>query len=348
MINKLTLLNFRRFNKIELDINKNFVIITGDNATGKTSLLESIYVTSVTKSLRTNNISELFKTNTTSTLIELLVDNRKYKILYEDNKRIVSIDSKEIKKMGEYIGNIPSVFFTPSELSLITGTPLNRRLFMNIEISQLFSNYIEYLHNYNKTLKERNALLKSMNIDTIYLDLITNKLVDESLNIMKVRNTFIKEINSIINDIHKNFSSNEKIELVYQNSLPFEDSYNFMKSKSSRDIQSQSTNYGIHRDDVLFLINNEDSRIYASQGQKRSIVLSLKIVLTLLIKKFTNKEPILLLDDVLSELDVTRQNNLLKIILDLGQTFITVTNIDLNDLQVLDNYQVINLEREMN
>ncbi|MFI3328968.1 MAG: DNA replication and repair protein RecF [bacterium] len=347
MITKISLLNFRKFSKKTVDIKNKFVVITGDNATGKTTLLEAIYVASVTKSLRTNNINELIKDEEEYSLVEIEANSRKYKFTFKDKTKKVSIDNKEINKISDYIGNLPSVFFTPSELVLINGSPQNRRLFLNIELSQLFSKYVNYLSEYNKLLKERNAYLKTKKIDNIYLNLITEKLCEESLKIMKIRKLFIEDINNTINTIHSQFSKDEEIKLEYVNSLPFDNTYKYMVERSSKDIQFENTNHGVHRDDVIFYINNKDAKVYASQGQRRSIVLSLKISLCLLIQKYKRKFPILLLDDVLSELDVTRQNNLLKIILNLGQTFISVTNIDLNDLEVLNNYQELKLESEL-
>ncbi len=343
MIKQISLLNFRKFSKKTIEINNKFVLITGDNATGKTTLLEAIYVASLTKSLRTTNINELIKENEEYSIVELDANSRKYKFSFKEKNKVVSIDNKEIKKLSDYIGNLPTVFFTPSELILINGSPQNRRLFLNIELSQLFSKYVNFLSEYNNILKERNSYLKSRKVDNIYLDLITQKLCDESLKIMKIRKLFIEDINKIINTIHTQFSDQEKIRLEYIPSLPFDNTYKFMLSKSSKDIQFETTNYGVHRDDIIFYINDKDAKVFASQGQRRSIILSLKITLCLLIQKYKRKFPILLLDDVLSELDITRQNNLLKIVLNLGQTFISVTDIKSNDLELLNNYQEIKL-----
>lgn len=344
MITKITLLNFRKFKRRNFNINNQFVIITGDNAVGKTTILEAVYLASVTKSLRTNNIEELINIEEEQSLVEVVSENKKYKIFFKEKTKTVSIDTKEIKKISDYIGNLPAVFFTPSELSLITGSPLNRRLFFNIELSQLYPEYVIYLSKYNSILKERNAYLKSRKVDNTYLTVLTENLCKEAVEIIKIRNNFLKEINSIINSIHREFSNDEKIELIYLNSLPFENPLEYLLDKQKKDIQFETTSYGIHRDDILINLNDKDAKIFASQGQKRSIVLSLKITLVLLIQKYKRKYPILLLDDVLSELDVNRQNNLLRIILNLGQTFITGTNIDLNDLDTLNNYQVIKLD----
>ncbi len=343
MITKINILNFRCFSKYSIDIDSKYVIITGNNATGKTSLLEAIYLASVTKSLRTNNIAELIQETKEESLVEVISNTRKYRIYLNEKVKKVSIDNKDIKRISDYIGNIPSVLFTPSELNLISSSPQSRRLFLNIELSQLFPNYVLLLSKYNSILKERNSYLKSNKVDNSYLSILTESLSVESLDLMSYRRIFIKEINSIINDIHKNFSNNEIIKLTYINSLPFDNTLNFLIDKQDKDIKFQTTNYGIHRDDVLFEINGRDAKVYASQGQKRSLVLSLKIALVKIIYKHKKKYPILLLDDVLSELDVERQNNLLNIILNLGQTFITDTNIDLNDINLLKNYQNIKL-----
>ncbi len=344
MISNIKLTNFRKFQKLDLDINGQFVIINGENALGKTSILESIYFASITKSIRTSNLKDLIKDDNEFSLVELTNEN-KYKISLTNQGKQIWINNNPVKKISDYVGLLPTIFFTPSELELITSGPIRRRQFLNIEISQINDRYLNLLSNYNSLLKERNTYLKvSEKIDRTYLEIITNNLSSVGLEIIKIRIKFIEELNMIINDVHKFFSNKEVVKLKYN--TPDIDNYeNYMLSKMDYDIKTRNTNFGPHRDDVTFYINENDAKVYASQGQKRSIVLSLKISLCHLIKTHLNKYPVLLLDDVLSELDLNRQNELLKIVFNLGQTFISVTNVCNIDLSVLQKYQIINLER---
>lgn len=346
MINEISLKNYRRFNNLKLDINKQFVIITGDNAVGKTSVLESIYLASVTKSLKTSNISELIKFNQEYTFVNIRTNISNYRVIVSLEGKKLLIDKHEIKKSSEYIGKFKSVFFTPSELDIINGNPNNRRLFLNLEISQLDNKYLKVLNEYNQVLKERNKCLKNMvNPDLKYLKIITRQLNELAIDIMKSRLSFIDNINKSINTIHQKFNSDEILRIEYKNSLPFKNSEDFLMSKLDKDISLKTTSYGIHRDDLIFYINDEDTRNYASQGQKRSCILSLKICLCLIIRNITKIYPVLLLDDVLSELDKKRQNSLLNIVLNLGQTFVSVTDLEGIDLDILKQYQIIKLER---
>ena len=251
----------------------------------------------------------------------------------------------EIKKISEYIGSFPTVFFSPSDLDIITSSPTIRRQFLNQEISQLSNSYLSNLNVYNKLLQERNLCLKEMNdlSDTKMLDVITLQMVEYAEKIILEREKFLDEINTYINEIHSKINSKEFIKIIYQPSITIKNLYEFYKSKYQLDITSKQTNYGIHRDEIVFMINDKNAMKYGSQGQIRNVILSTKLSLCKLIKKYKNKYPVLLLDDVLSELDINRQNNLLNLINEFGQTFISTADTSSLNNEILKKYQLINL-----
>ena len=324
MITNINLRNFRKFENLSLKINSSKIILTGKNAIGKTSVLESIYLASITKSHRTNNLKEIIKEDNQFADIKINYINDLYRVVLSKEGKMVSINNTEQSKISEYIGKFPCIFFSPNDLDIITGSPTKRRQFLNQEISQISLSYIRNLNLYNKLLQERNSCLKELDIDsdTKILDVITSQLIDVCKKIFIERTNFINKINSKINLIHNKINSNEKIELIYQPSVNLENIDEVFKSKKTTDIISKQTNYGIHRDELIFNINDKNAMRFASQGQIRNIILTVKLTLCEVIYEYKNKYPILLLDDVLSELDIKRQNNLLKIIDEFGQTFL--------------------------
>ena len=345
MITNINLKNVRKFDNINLNITSNKVLLFGSNAIGKTTVLEAINYASITKSHRTNNIKEVIRDNFEFADIKITYEKKLYRVVLSNLGKKVSINNKEIKKLSEYIGSFPTIFFSPSDLDIVTSSPTIRRQFVNQEISQLSTTYISNLNTYNKLLQERNLCLKEMNLesDKKMLDVITMQLVEYAKKIMDEREKFVNEINSIINDVHFKINSNEFIKIVYQPSISIKELYEFYQSKYQLDISSHQTNYGIHRDDFVFLINEKNAMKYASQGQIRNVILSTKLSLCKIIYQYKNKYPILLLDDVLSELDVTRQNNLLNIIEEFGQTFISTADTSSLNNEILKKYQLIKL-----
>jgi DNA replication and repair protein RecF len=345
MITNIQLKNIRKFDKLNLNINSSKVLLFGSNAVGKTSVLESISLASITKSHRTNNLKEIIKENEPFSDIKITYENNLYRVVLSNDGKRVSINNNEKKRLSEYIGLLPTIFFSPSDLDIVTSSPTIRRQFVNQEISQLSTTYISNLNTYNKLLQERNLCLKEMNLesDKKMLDVITMQLVEYVKKIMDEREKFVNEINSIINEVHSKINSNEFIKIVYQPSISIKELYEFYQSKYQLDISSHQTNYGIHRDDFVFLINEKNAMKYASQGQIRNVILSTKLSLCKIIYQYKNKYPILLLDDVLSELDVTRQNNLLNIIEEFGQTFISTADTSSLNNEILKKYQLIKL-----
>lgn len=347
MIKKISLKNVRRFDKLNLDINSNIVILSGVNAIGKTTVLESICLASITKSHRTNNLKEIIKENSLYSDIEILYENKKYRIVLSNQGKMVAINGIEQSKLSEYIGEFPTIFFSPTDLEIITSSPTLRRRFLNQEISQISQTYLKNLNTYNKLLQERNILLKELEInsDKTLLDVLTSQLIEVGKKIIIDREKFINEINDEINNIHSKINSNEFIKIVYQPSVTVDKIEEIFEAKKILDIQSNQTNYGIQRDEIIFLINDKNASKFASQGQIRNAILSTKLTLCKIIYKHKKKYPILLLDDVLSELDINRQNSLLNLLKTFTniQTFISTVDTSSLNKEILNKYQIINL-----
>ncbi len=335
MIKRLELKNIRLFSNISFDFNKNIIILIGKNAIGKTTVLESIYFSILLKSPRTNIDSDLIKFREDFGVIKVISD-KEYKIVINESKKAF-INNNEIKVLKEYIGLNNVVMFSPNDLDLIYGSPQNRRKFLDVNISQISKNYLNYLNDYKKVLKERNELLKSENIDKVLLSVITNKLIELAKPIIKFRYEFIQDLNSNLVSI-----SNEKIRVEYNSSTTYKNiDIDFNKSLEL-DIFNRLTNKGPHRDDIKFYIDDLDAN-YASQGQVRTIALAIKLTLIKIIKKYKKNNPIVLLDDVLSELDVDRKNKLFSSLDDNYQIFISATDLDNIDNSLLTNSQIIKL-----
>lgn len=347
MISKITLKNFRKYSKIELELNSSLVVIDGANAIGKTTILEAISLVSTTKSHRTRQVKDFFYEDCEFSIIEIQQDHTVFKIIISNLGKKVMINQVEVKKLSDYLGQFPTVFFSPNDLELITGSPGIRRKFLNQELSQIKHQYLKEVSDFQQILQERNTVLKKMTEKTTFplsfLTTLTTQFCEIQKSLMKTRKSFIEELNRLLLEIHPNFVEDEVIELIYQPSLPEENLEKFYESKLKIDMQNQQTNYGVHRDDIVFLINGKDASKFGSQGQNRSFILSIKIALCKLIYRFKRIYPVLLLDDVLSELDTKRQNKLLQLTSKLGQTIITTTNVEQIDSQFLKNYQRITL-----
>jgi len=341
-LNNIEIKNFRCIDSQKLsftDLN----IIVGNNAQGKTSLLESIYLLAFTKSHKTSSEKDVIQTGADFCKIEanLLIKDMKHNfgLIMTKLKKKVLINGDEQKKLSEYIGNINVVMFSPDDLRIIKGEPSIKRKFIDVELGQTSPIYIRDLLIYKNILKQRNELLKSLEIesDTTLLSVLTDQLLEYANRIISARNEFIFKLNSHIKEIHNKLTNDsENIQVVYKtkhkDNLETE-----MKSKYKYDIITGSTSLGPHRDDLNILINQEDVSIFGSQGQQRTAVLSLKLGLINFIYDILGVYPILLLDDVFSELDINRLNSLVEYIKPNIQTFITTTDIKLIKEQLISN-----------
>ena len=344
-LKKIELKNFRNYDNIELNFRKNINIFIGNNAQGKTNILESIYFLSITKSHRTSKESFLIKENKIFTKVTGKIRNdsgisKKYEIVLNENGKKVSINDNLEKKISDYLSNINVIMFCPDDLEIIKGSPQKRRYFLNIEIGQIHNDYLKHLNNYNKLLKNRNEYLKDKrkNFDKIYFDVLTDKMIRENIIIINYRNNYINEINKYITDIYKDLTSKDRIYLKYETFVdiePEEIMYKKMKEKYQKSFDSELFHgvslYGTHKDDFSVYIDDIKINNYGSQGQHRIAILSIKLSEVEIFKKLTGNNPILLLDDIFSELDEIKKNNIIKYINKYLQVFITST-----DLQNID------------
>lgn len=336
LINSLELKNFRNYESLEMKFSEGTNILYGDNAQGKTNILEAIYLSGTTKSHRSSIDREMIKFHNDESHIRInvLKNEISYKIdmhLKKNRPKGIAINGLPIKKAGELFGIINLVFFSPEDLNIIKDGPAERRRFLNMELCQLNKIYMQNLANYKKILKQRNMLLKELSFrpelkDT--LDIWDSQLVNYGSQIIVERSKFINKLNVIIKDIHNNLSGNkEDLEVVYEPDVTADNFEEKLKKNRDGDIYKKTTGAGPHRDDIIFKISDVDIRKYGSQGQQRTSALSLKLAEIELVKNVIHETPVLLLDDVLSELDSNRQNYLLNSIHDI-QTIISCTGLD--------------------
>ena len=328
IIKKIKVVNFRNLIKQEINFSDKINIFIGDNAQGKTNLLESIYFLALTKSYRTNDINLINKDSIKSIVKGEIRDSGVFKSLsieLSENIKKVKINNNELHKISDYITNLNVVLVSPEDLNILQGTPAERRNFLNIELSQLSKNYIKKYNEFNKILKIRNNYLKmyygNINTDKRYLDSLTENLIDREIDIYQERNNFINLINNNISNIYKDIMGIDNFKIIYETNIDFDNfEREYLKEKIknkynnslNKEIENGMTLYGPHRDDIKFLINNDDIKIYGSQGQQKVAIISLKLAEIPIFKNITGSFPIILLDDVFSELDVKTKNKLIK------------------------------------
>ena len=319
-INKIKLQNFRNYNEQEINLNKSINVFYGDNAQGKTNILEAIFLCTFGKSFRTNKEKELIKLgkDNANVIIEYEKKDRdgKISISISDKKQIL-VNGIKIKKLSELLGNINIVIFTPDDINILKGGPALRRRFLDMMIGQLKPNYVYTLNMYIKTLEQRNNYLRQIkeeNKPENLLDIWDEKLIEYADIIYKYRKEFIDKIKKKINIIHKKITDEkEEINIQYISNCESKEVYSeLLKQRKKLDIIKGFTTKGIHRDDFEIYINNKELSIYGSQGQNRTAILSLKLSELQVIYDEIEEEPILLLDDFMSELDINRRKNFLN------------------------------------
>ena len=313
-------------------------IIYGDNAQGKTNILESMYVCATSKSHRGSKDREIIRFDNDESHIKVNVkkNDMNYRIdmhLKKNKPKGIAVNGIPIKRAVELFGILNIVFFSPEDLNIIKNGPSERRRFIDMELSQLDKIYLDCLINYNKVVNQRNSLLKeyafSGREDIISsLDIWDMQLVKYGNDVIKSREKFVKEINDLVKSIHTKLSGDrEQLEIIYEQCVKEQDFESELVRVRDRDLKFKCTNIGPHKDDMCFLINGMDVRKYGSQGQQRTAALSLKLAEIELVKQIIHDTPVLFLDDVLSELDSRRQNFLLDSIGNI-QTMITCTGLD--------------------
>ena len=331
-ISDIKLNNFRNYKNKEIKLHENINVFFGENAQGKTNIIESIFLCSIGKSFRTNKEKELIKFEENKSIVEIEFNKKdrvgKIKIEIGEKKQIY-FNGIKLKKLSELLGNINVVIFTPDDINILKGGPQNRRKFLDVMISQLRPNYMHILTLYLKTLEQRNNYLKQIkleNKDESLLDIWDEKLIEYGTKIYEYRNEYINKIQEKIKKIHKEITQDkEKIEIKYFSDANTRQNFlNELKSRRKLDIIKGFTTKGVHRDDFMIYINGKEVEIYGSQGQNRTAVLSLKLSELQVIYDDIGEYPILLLDDFMSELDSKRRKNFLDNIKNI-QVIITCT-----------------------
>ncbi len=348
LITNLKLQNFRNYNKLNINFNNNINVLYGDNAQGKTNILESVFLSSIGKSFRTNKDKELIKFGEQFSKIEVDFSksdrNGKIKIEISDKKNIF-VNGIKIKKLSELLGVIHIVMFTPDDINILKNGPAQRRRFLDIFIGQLRPNYIYNLNLYLKTLEQRNNYLKQIKLENKsenLLEIWDEKLAEYAEKVFRYRFEFINKIKEKIKDVHNIITeNNEKIEIIYNSDFDNKESF-IKKLKNNRklDIMKGFTTKGIHKDDFEMFINDNLINIYGSQGQHRTAILSLKMSELKVVYDEIGENPILLLDDFMSELDEKRRTNFLKNIKD---TQVLITCTEKINIENLD-YNVYNIQ----
>ncbi len=359
-LSTIKLQNFRNYENIKIDLSPGVNIIYGNNAQGKTNLLESIYYLSVTKSHHSFLDNSLIRNGSDNLYVEGIVRkdeiSDKYSISLNNHKKILKINDEKVNKISDYISNINTIFFYPDDLSLIKGNPEVRRRYLNVQLSQLSSIYFKNISDYNKLLKIRNEYLKKyvdrIDFDENYFDIITDHLIDKSIYIYKMRKKYISKINDYCKKISQNIFNNDNFKIIYKTNF---DNLDFTsetikeqlkeeyKKNLYRDKKYKITLLGPQKDDIEFLYDDKNLKLYGSQGQQRLGVLVFKLSEINIFNDFKNTKPILLLDDVFSELDNIKKNNLLHYINNDIQTIITTTDLSNLDKLLIEKSNLIKI-----
>ena len=336
IIKSLEIADYRNYESLEIQFDKRTNILYGDNAQGKTNILEAIYVAATTKSHKGSKDSEIINFDKDEAHIRTYIEKDSIETrvdmhLRKHKSKGIAVDGQKLKKAADLLGLCNVVFFSPEDLCIIKNGPAERRRFIDMELCQLDNIYLYNLNNYNKIVNQRNKLLKDMFMNNDLketLNIWDMQLVSYGNKIIERRRIFVDQLNEIIYDIHKKLSGGkEELRIVYEPNVEIDEFEQKMKYSRERDIKAKMTTVGPHRDDFSIMVGDVDIRKYGSQGQQRTAALSLKLSEIELVKRITKDNPVLLLDDVLSELDSNRQNYLLNSIGDI-QTIITCTGLE--------------------
>ena len=335
ILNKIELYNWRSYSSLNLSFDSKINAIEGKNGEGKTNIAEAIYYLSLTHSWRTNDNKDLLKSGTNECLIRAYVSegelNRKIEIyLTKDSKRI-TLNGKPLRKLSEITEFVNVLLFSPEDTMLFVNSPSVRRNFLDLSISKIDSTYLSLISSYKHILNERNTILKKEKCDLTYLDVLTNQLLELEKPIIEKRNKYISSINKKITHLTKYlFGQNNVIKVVYSPFIKMNDNFieegkKLYKKSLESDIIHKSTSLGIHREDFSTYLNDKNIANYGSQGENRLTAIALKLCPYYLIDE-ENKKPIIVLDDIYSELDENHTKQLSKLLTELNQVFITTTN----------------------
>lgn len=313
MIKSLELTHARCFGKKTIQFQQPKTYMYGDNGVGKTTILEAIHLIATTKSHRTNQDKEFIQHDHPFSKIVLETNQNSFEMVLTDKGKRVWLNGVEKKKLSQFIGHLNIVMFAPEDVELVKGAPLYRRQFLDISMIQTDTSYLDVLNNYKKILKQRNALLKklSMDNDLTFLNILSEQLIEQAIIIINKRHAFVEALNELIQPIAKQFDFKDVI-VKYEKDQSIEGLKQHLFTKQKVDILSQVTTSGPHKDDITVYFNHKKASQFASQGQQRLLALSLKLSVLQYLKNHQSQELVLLLDDVLSELDETHQQQLLN------------------------------------
>lgn len=336
IIHSVELLDFRNYEREIFHFDPETNVLFGDNAQGKTNVLEGIYLCSTTRSHKGSKDREMIRLGMDESHLRMIVNKKgiDHKIdvhLKKNKSKGIAVDGIPVKRSGELLGISNIVFFSPEDLAIIQNGPDARRRFIDMELCQLDKMYLFYLTKYKHVLKQRNELLKQISINSELMDTLdiwNSKLIEYGTYVISARKDFVEKLNGYMKDIHKNLTGGkETICLTYEPDVQAEDFSQKLILSEQKDLFTKTTNAGPHRDDLSFISEKKDLRKYGSRGQQRTGALSLKLTEIRIVEEKTGEKPILLLDDVLSELDRNRQNYLLEHIKGI-QTIITCTGLE--------------------
>lgn len=354
LIKKLQLINFRCYSEKTIEFDPSLTIIHGSNASGKTSILEAIHVLGLAKSYRASNDFDLIKINELSYSVKGLILNQKREdvvvVLNSNKVKKIKKNNDVYKTLSDYIGYMNVVYYDPTDFSIFQGSPSLRRRFFDILYCQISKHYLTATTEYKRLLKERNILLKELSVKNDkqtknVLDVVTKQLVMHGKKIILMREKITRELEILANNKHKELSAGkERFALRYRPNVSVDDYENKIFNNLNEDLIRGTTLVGPHRDDYIFIINNKNIGDYGSQGQQKSAILSVKLASVELINEVKKQYPIVLLDDVFSELDKTRQNQLIKMLNRKAQTIITTATITDVEDSVISLARVIELE----
>ncbi len=356
-LTNLKLSNFRSYDKLNLSFSNKYNIIYGNNGSGKTNLVEAIYLLALSKSFRVNLDKLLIKKGEKELSVEGKIKTKvktKYKITVSNDTKIVEIDNNKVNKMSDYVSNINVVLYNPDDIFLIKDAPSERRKLLNIEISKMYKEYLILLNDYNKVLKIRNSYLKEMyrkNITSFeYLDILTEKMIDIGLKIENFRNDFVEDINKYITGIYQEIFGYGNLTVKYVSNYKNKNHYEILKiyqNTYQKELENGKTLMGIHHDDIIFYLDKNKLKEWGSVGQLKNSIISFKLAELRLVKERKNDCPILILDDLFSELDDIKIKNILKILDNDIQIFITTTNIKNFKKKNYDKYKIFKVENSV-
>ena len=345
-IEQISLRSYRNYDSLDLTFSPRLNVFLGENAQGKTNLLESIYVLSFARSHRSNNEKEMIQWEKEFARLEGKIEKNNGSLdltmIISNKGKKTKINGLEQTKLSNYIGHLNVILFAPEDLLLVKGSPQNRRRFLDMEIGQINANYLYNLSKYQSVLKQRNQYLKKIafsgNKDLVYLDVLNEQLAETGSLVVYHRLNFLEKLEEWANTIHQKITyGKEVLKISYKSQLElgekmsesalFDLLLSELKATTEKDLKHLTTSVGPHRDDLLFFVNDKNVQTFGSQGQQRTTALSLKLAEIELINDEIGEYPVLLLDDVLSELDDDRQIHLMEFIENKLQTFLTTTSL---------------------